>query len=109
MPLKDFDFGNEAGDDATQKELASYFVEQNGFKNQLNCNKRVLITTARKGVGKSALIKRIFGVITEEQPDSIVISCRGSDLTRDAFKLSSPLSTPNDYIRDWMIRIPDYP
>lgn len=105
MILKGFDFGNEAGDDATQEELAAYFVEQDDFKNYLNASKRILITTARKGVGKSALIKRLSAKIKEANQDSIVITCRGSDLSREAFKLSNALVTPNDYIRDWMIRI----
>ena len=35
----------------------------------------------------------------------MVIRCRGADLARDAFGLKTQLTTPNDYIRDWMIRI----
>lgn len=105
MILNDFDFGNEAGDDASHEELASYFVEQEGFIKYLNNNKRILITTARKGVGKSALIKRLSCAIQESNPDALVIKCRGSDLARDAFKLTNILATPNDYIRDWMVRI----
>lgn len=105
MILKGFDFGNEAGDDASQEELASYFVEQDGFKNHLDKNKRILISTARKGVGKSALIKRLSYTIQERNPEALVISCRGSDLARDSFKLTNVLVTPNDHIRDWMIRI----
>lgn len=105
MILKGFDFGNEAGDDATPEELESYFVEQDSFRKCLDKSKRILITTARKGVGKSALIKRLSFVIQEKNPDALVIRCRGSDLARDSFKLTSPLLTPNDHIRDWMIRI----
>lgn len=105
MILKGFDFGNEAGDDATPEELASYFVEQDGFKSQLDTNKRIFISTARKGVGKSALIKHLAFTIQEKYPDALVIRCRGSDLAREAFKLTTSLSTPNDHIRDWMVRI----
>jgi len=103
--LKGFDFGNEAGDDASPEELASYFVEQDYFNDYLNKSKRVLIATARKGVGKSALLKRLANVLQIYDPDSLVIRCRGFDLARDAFKLTNSLTTPNDHIRDWMIRI----
>ena len=105
MTLKDFDFGNEAGDDASQEELASYFVEQSTYASYLDAKKRILITTARKGVGKSALIKRLSTAITDKQEGAIIIRCRGSELTRDAFRLTSSISTPNDYIRDWMVRL----
>lgn len=105
MELKRFDFGNEAGDDASNEELESYFIEQDGFYDYLKKSNRVLITTARKGVGKSALLKRLSTVIRETPDKPMVINCRGSDLARDAFKLTSALTTPNDHIRDWMIRI----
>ncbi|QXI30732.1 P-loop ATPase, Sll1717 family [Pseudomonas vanderleydeniana] len=105
MELRNFDFGNEAGDDASNEELESYFVEQEDFPNYLKKNNRVLITTARKGVGKSALLKRLAAVLRDSPGEPMVINCRGSDLARDAFKLTAPLITPNDYIRDWMIRI----
>ncbi|OAI16529.1 hypothetical protein A1359_07735 [Methylomonas lenta] len=105
MTLKGFDFGNEAGDDASPEELASYFVEQDEFKKHLDLNRRIFIATARKGVGKSILIKHLSHTIKAKFPDALVIRCRGSDLARDAFKLTTPLITPNDYIRDWMVRI----
>lgn len=105
MILKGFDFGNEAGDDATAEELASYFVEQPDFSQYTNKSKRLLITTARKGMGKSALIKRLYYVLKEKDPKALVIKCRGSDLSRDAFNLKTSLATPNDHIRDWMVRL----
>ena len=89
MILKGFDFGNEAGDDASPEELASYFVEQDYFDEYLNKSKRVLIATARKGVGKSALLKRLANVLQNHDPESLVIRCRGSDLARDSFKLTT--------------------
>ena len=59
----------------------------------------------RKGVGKSALLQWISHRITTRQPDALVIRVRGADLVRSNFNLSSPLTTPNEYIRDWMVRI----
>ena len=79
MLLRKFDFGNEAGDDATEEELASYFVEKYDFSKYTDPKKRLLITTAKKGMGKSALIKRLHHVIKKENRKSLTIRCRGSD------------------------------
>ena len=105
MLLRKFDFGNEAGDDATEEELASYFVEKYDFSKYTDPKKRLLITTAKKGMGKSALIKRLHHVIKKENRKSLTIRCRGSDLSRSSFKLRENPETPNEYIRDWTIRI----
>jgi len=103
--LRNFDFGNEAGDDVNLEELTSYFVEQESFNNYLDEKKKFLVATAKKGVGKSALIQWNSFKLTENKPTDIVIKCRGADLTRDSFGLNSKIETPNEYIRDWMIRI----
>ena len=104
--LKKIDFGNEAGDDVQPSEVLNFFVEQSSFEKFLNPTKSILLATAKKGVGKSALIRWIEAKIQEEHEDNvIVISCKGSDLVRSNFKLSSELKLPNDYIRDWMVRI----
>ncbi|MEH1837538.1 MAG: hypothetical protein V7L20_01955 [Nostoc sp.] len=104
--LKRIDFGNEAGDDVQPSEVLNFFVEQSSFEKFLNPTKSILLATAKKGVGKSALIRWIEAKIQEEHGDDvIVISCKGSDLVRSNFKLSSELKLPNDYIRDWMVRI----
>ncbi|MFA7383848.1 MAG: hypothetical protein WC001_10405 [Desulfurivibrionaceae bacterium] len=103
--LKKFDFGNEAGDDVDLEELTSYFVEQESFNSYLDKRKKFLVATAKKGVGKSALIQWNYYKINKTSPADIVIKCRGADLTRDSFGLISKIETPNEYIRDWMIRI----
>ncbi len=103
--LKQFEFGNEAGDDVDQHELATYFVEQSSFAQYTKKNKRFLVATAKKGVGKSALIQWIGYTVASNCPDALIIKCRGADLTRDSFGLSNQLESPNDYIKDWMIRI----
>jgi hypothetical protein len=103
--LKYFDFGNEAGDDVDLEELISYFVEQDSFLPYLNKRNKFLVTTAKKGVGKSALISWNYYKVTSSNPDDIVIKCRGADLTRDNFGLTHKIEFPNDYIHDWMIRI----
>jgi hypothetical protein len=103
--LKKIDFGNEAGDDADPQELTSYFVEQSMFREFVDPSYKVLIATAKKGVGKSALIQWLNFRIETVEPDSIVVKCRGADLARGRFNLDNSLDTPNDHIRDWMIRI----
>jgi hypothetical protein len=55
--LQQIDFGNEAGDDVDPEELVTYFVEQDTFKSFVDPKKRILVATAKKGVGKSALLK----------------------------------------------------
>jgi hypothetical protein len=103
--LKNFDFGNEAGDDVDLEELTSYFVEQNSFDKYTNKKNKFLVATAKKGVGKSALIQWNYYRIKKDYPQDIIIKCRGAELTRDSFRLTSNIESPNEYIRDWMIRI----
>lgn len=103
--IERIDFGNEAADDVDVEELADYFVEQASFYKYTNSANRVLVATARKGVGKSALLQWISHKIAYSDPDALVIKCRGADIVRNKFNLTSALETPNDYIRDWMIRI----
>lgn len=103
--LETMDFGNEAGDDVQGQDLAPYFVEQRLFKQFTSPEKRILVATAKKGVGKSALIQWISYRIPKTDHDVLVIKLRGADITRTKFGLSNPLETPNDYIQDWMVRL----
>lgn len=103
--LKKMDFGNEAADDVDDEELKSYFVAQENFENFLKETKRLHIIRAKKGMGKSALIKWIGLELAEKQKKDLVIRVRGSDLSRDNFKLTNTLTEPNDYIQDWIIRL----
>jgi hypothetical protein len=103
--LSKIDFGNEAADDVSPDEIIQYFVEQKSFNTNLNKAKKILISTARKGVGKSALLKWTQYKLNELYPDSIIIHCRGADLVRSKFHLNNSINTPNEHIRDWMIRI----
>lgn len=103
--LKHLDFGNEAADDVDPEELVSYFVEKDMFRKFLDPRMKLLIATARKGVGKSALLQWVLHKLSAQDPDALIIKCRGADLVRSKFNLSSQLITPNDYIRDWMTRL----
>src|SRR5436305_13398680 len=88
--LKNVDFGNEAGDDVDAAELLSYFVEQDNFRHFLEREKRLLVATARKGVGKSALLKWTAHRVKQNDPNALVISIRGADLVRSKFNLQAP-------------------
>lgn len=103
--LTAIDFGNEAADDIDSAELIPCFVEQQQFKKFTNSDHKILIATARKGVGKSALLQWISHTTGKNDSDALVIKCRGADLVRNKFNLVATLKTPNDYIRDWTIRI----
>jgi len=103
--LKTLDFGNEAGDDVDAAELIEYFVEQEAFFKFLDPKKPLLVTTARKGIGKSALLKWTAAKVAASDPDALVITVRGADLARNKFKLTAPLNTPNEYTQDWMVRL----
>ena len=103
--LKKLDFGNEAADDVDPEQLSTYFVEQTAFHGFSNHSNKLLVATARKGVGKSALLQWASHKATVQDPDALIIKCRGADLVRTKFNLATPLATPNEHIRDWMIRI----
>jgi hypothetical protein len=103
--LQDIDFGNEAGDDVSPEELASFFVEQADFRQFLSLDRKISIVTGKKGIGKSILLQWMHLKFPETDPDAILVKCRGADLTRHEFGLSSPLDSPNDFVKDWMVRI----
>lgn len=104
--LSHVDFGNEAGDDVPPSEVLEFFVEQPAFDQFLDEKKKILMATAKKGVGKSALIQWIEAKVEEAFGDRvIIINCKGSDLVRSNFKLTTQPSLPNEFIQDWKIRI----
>jgi len=84
------DFGNEAADDLNEpeelEEFASYFVEQEIFAEFLKPTKKLLIAHARKGVGKSALLQRIASKQAEDDPQALIIKCRGADIVRSKLR-----------------------
>ena len=104
--LSQIDFGNEAGDDVSPQEILNFFVEQQQFRDYLDSTKKILLATAKKGIGKSALMRWIEARKSAEDQDApLVISVTGSDLVRSNFNLPSEPKLPNEYIRDWMQRI----
>jgi hypothetical protein len=94
-------WGNEAADDEDPEVLNSYFVNQADWHEFFNVNIPLSIARARKGMGKSALIRecayRLRG-----QPETLVIAIKGTDLVaqRDFRNL-----TPSEQLYDWQQRI----
>lgn len=94
-------WGNEAADDESAERLNSYFVMQPVFESFFDPSERFLVARARKGLGKSALLKECaFRANMVES--NIVISIKGGDLV--AQKKVETLS-PVEHIHDWQQRI----
>jgi hypothetical protein len=103
--MRKIDFGNEAADDVDPAELKKYFIVQRLFEKFLNKNNKILVATGKKGIGKSALLQWTGFMVSKADSDALIIKVRGADLVRSKFNLTSKLESPNDYIRDWMVRI----
>lgn len=94
-------WGNEAADDEDPKVLNSYFVNQPEWHEFFNVNTSLAIARARKGMGKSALIRECAYRL-RDQPENLVIAIKGTDLVaqRDFRNLS-----PSEQLYDWQQRI----
>ena len=74
-------FGNDAGEDEELEVLSAYFVENDDFNNFIDENERLSIISARKGMGKSALLSKLFyDLTTGKYGDVNVIRVKGGDL-----------------------------
>lgn len=81
--LKDKDlFGNEAGEDESPDLLNSYFVDYDDFSTFYDKEERLSIVSARKGMGKSALLSRLYWKLKNENNylSPIVIRLKGNEL-----------------------------
>lgn len=103
--IENIDFGNEAGDDMNPDDLMNCFVEQRLFRSFLDSKNKILLATAKKGVGKSALVKWIEFKLKNKEDPPLTIFCRGKDLSRNNFQELKEPSNPNEYIKDWMARL----
>lgn len=94
-------WGNEAADDEDPEVLNSYFVNQPDWHEFFNVNIPLSIARARKGMGKSALLRecafRLRG-----QADTLVIAVKGADLVAQR---DFRLLTPSEQLYDWQQRI----
>lgn len=75
-------FGNDAGEDEALDVLNSYYVDHPDFEFFFDKSERLSIASARKGMGKSALLSRLEHKLLND-PDyksPIVIRVKGGDL-----------------------------
>lgn len=94
-------WGNEAADDESAERLNSYFVMQPGFADFFDADERFLVARARKGMGKSALLREC-AFRAELGPNNIVISIKGGDLVAQK---KVELLSPVEHVHDWQQRI----
>ncbi|OAI16481.1 hypothetical protein A1359_07470 [Methylomonas lenta] len=75
-------FGNEAGEDEDIDVLNSYYIDHEDFNDFFNKNERLSIVSARKGMGKSALLSRLEYKLKKEADymSPIIVRAKGNDL-----------------------------
>lgn len=79
-------FGNDAGDDENEKSLNFYFLERNEFARFYDRANVLRIVKARKGTGKSALLRRTEIKARERVPDDLFVICKGPEIFPDFSK-----------------------
>lgn len=94
-------FGNDAGDDEDIELLNRYFVEQVSFNRFYDQSVPFRIVTARKGTGKSALLRRAKALADNFAAKNITLSVKGADIRPD---VSDP-SVAANLIDAWKQRI----
>ncbi|WP_130902241.1 MULTISPECIES: P-loop ATPase, Sll1717 family [Pseudomonas] len=75
-------FGNEAGEDEDLDHLNAYYIENKEFDDFYDIEERLSIVSARKGMGKSALLSRLYYKLNNEDVygDPIIIRVKGNEL-----------------------------
>lgn len=76
-------FGNDAGDDEDEESLNFYFYERPEFQRFYDRTTPLRIVKARKGTGKSALLRRTEAVAKKKFPDDLFVTCKGSEISPD--------------------------
>lgn len=94
-------WGNEAADDEDPELLNSYFVTQRDWDEFLDLKAPLSIARARKGMGKSALLRECGYRASKTQKD-LIVSIKGSDLVAQK---DFRTQTPTEHIYDWQQRI----
>lgn len=75
-------FGNEAGEDELLEVLNSYYIDHPDFDDFFDANEKLSIASARKGMGKSALLSRLEFKLQDKPAygTPIVIRVKGNEL-----------------------------
>lgn len=80
-------FGNLAAEDEDIDLLDSYFVDKSVY-DYFRSEDKLWIVRAKKGMGKSALLKKVAYEKVNANQDDIVIQIKGSDLIKNNFPLT---------------------
>lgn len=86
-------FGNDAGDDENEQLLSTYFYERPEFQRFYDRESALRIVKARKGTGKSALLRRTELIARAARPDDVFVVCKGPEIFPD-FSLPRNASNP---------------
>lgn len=75
-------FGNDAGEDEDLDVLNSYYIDHTDFSDFFDVNEKLSIVSARKGMGKSALLSRLqYKLINDDNYSSpVIIRVKGNEL-----------------------------
>lgn len=73
-------FGADAAEFEEEKKLSSYFVVQEEFERFTDSDEKFLIVKAKKGMGKSALLRHTSIEIKKHKSLDIVIEIKGNEL-----------------------------
>ena len=95
-------FGNEAGEDEAPEVLGAYFVDKVEFRPFYEDRDRFHIVRSRKGMGKSALLRKVLLEKEKSLPDAIVIYLKGSDLIA---LQPTDARTSHEHVYSWQQRI----
>ncbi|MCH7395933.1 hypothetical protein MMP66_16905 [Acinetobacter dispersus] len=94
--LRDEIFGNEAGEDEDIQLLESYFVDNSKFNKFLDFEKKISIISAKKGMGKSALLMILYKKL-QDNNQKFVIKETGNNL----LSLGSFNGTDSSYLENY--------
>lgn len=94
-------FGNEAGEDEPTEILNSYFVDKPEFESFYNNENNFQIVMSRKGVGKSALLKKTQYLASSDK-NNITLYLKGADLS--GFQ-EIDSNNPLGWVNGWQQRI----
>lgn len=75
-------FGNDAGEDEDLDVLNAYYIDHSDFDDFFDNDEKISVVSARKGMGKSALLSRLEYKLTNEPEynSPLVIRVKGNEL-----------------------------
>lgn len=83
-------FGNFAAEDEDIELLDSYFVDKPGYKS-FRSDDKLCIVRAKKGMGKSALLKKVAHEKSLLGSDDIVVQVKGSEIIKNSFPTTTDI------------------